>query len=195
MERHIKFSGYSFSHLDLARFIVIVSLTLCCIFITWFSLSQLGETLFIQIFYFPLLYTAYFYPRKGLYLAFICAVIYESLAYLYMVPSLNGVIYTTIQGVLFIGITALVAYFAEKVNSSEARFRSIFENSLLGIVLFDQNTFKIQLTNSYFRAMLGYGHEDLLQLTFDQLFASQDDRKKFFESLGSSQKISHFETQ
>jgi PAS domain S-box-containing protein len=194
MERHIKFSGYSISHSDLARFIVIASLTICCICITWFSLALLGETIFIQIFYFPLLYTAYFYPRKGLYLAFICAVVYEILATLYMVPSLSGFIYTTVQAVLFIGITALVAYFAEKANASEARFRSIFENSLVGIVVFDQNTFKIQLSNSQFMTMLGYSEGDLSQVTFAELFSSHEDRQRFFEYLGSSQKVTHFET-
>ena len=194
MERHIEFSGYSLSHSDLARYIVITSLTLCCICITWFSLSQLGETIFVQIFYFPLLYTAYFYPRKGLYLAFICAVVFEILATLYMVPSLSGLIYTTIQAVLFIGITALVAYFAEKANASETRFRSIFENSLVGIVLFDQNSFKIQLSNSQFKTMLGYTEEDLLHMTFSELFSSDEDRQRFFEYLGSSQKVTHFET-
>jgi len=194
MERHIEFSGYSISHSDLARFIVITSLTLCCICITWFSLAQLGETIFIQIFYFPLLYTAYFYPRKGLYLAFLCAVVYEILATLYMVPSLGGFIYTTVQAVLFIGITALVAYFAEKANASEARFRSIFENSLVGIVVFDQNTFNIQLSNSHFKTMLGYSEGDLSQVTFAELFSSHEDRQRFFEYLGSSQKVTHFET-
>ena len=194
MERHIEFSGYSVSHSDLARFIVITSLTLCCICITWFSLSRLGETLFVQIFYFPLLYTAYFYPRKGLYLAFICAVVYEILATLYMVPSVSGFIYTTIQAILFIGITALVAYFAEKANASETRFRSIFENSLVGIVLFDQNSFNIQLSNSQFKTMLGYNEEDLLHVTFAGLFSSDEDRQRFFEHLGSSQKVTHFET-
>ena len=194
MERHIKFSGYSISHSDLARFIVIASLTLSCICITWFSLAQLGGTIFIQIFYFPLLYCAYFYPRKGLYLAFICALVYEILATLYMVPSLSGFIYTTLQAVLFIGITALVAYFAEKANASEARFRSIFENSLVGIVVFDQNTFKIQLSNSQFKTMLGYSEGDLSQVTFAELFSSHEDRQRFFEYLGSSQKVTHFET-
>jgi PAS domain S-box-containing protein len=154
----------------------------------------LGETIFIQIFYFPLLYTAYFYPRKGLYLAFFCAVVYEILATLYMVPSLSAFIYATLQAVLFIGITALVAYFAEKANASEARFRSIFENSLVGIAVFDQNTFKIQLSNSYFKTMLGYSEGDLSQVTFAELFSSHEDRQRFFEYLGSSQKVTHFET-
>jgi PAS domain S-box-containing protein len=194
MERHIEFSGYSISHSDLARFIVITSLTICCICITWFSLAQLGETIFIQIFYFPLLYTAYFYPRKGLYLAFLCAVVYEILATLYMVPSISGFIYTTLQAVLFIGITALVAYFSEKANASDARFRSIFDNSLLGIVVFDQNTFKIQLSNTQFKTMLGYSEKDLSQVTFADLFSLSEDRQKFFEYLGSSQKVTHFET-
>jgi PAS domain S-box-containing protein len=194
MERHIEFSGYSLSHTDLVRFVVITSLTLSCIIITGFSLYNQGETIFTQIFYFPLLYAAYFYPKKGLYLACTCAIVYESLAYTLMVPSTSGIIYITGQALLFIVITALVAYFAEKVNTSEARFRSIFENSLLGIVLFDQNTFEIRLTNSHFEAMLGYTDEDLLHMTFAQLFASKEDQQRFFENLGSSQKITNFET-
>jgi PAS domain S-box-containing protein len=194
MERHIEFSGYSLSHSDLVRFVVITSLTISCIIITWFSLSVQGEAIFTQIFYFPLLYAAYFYPKKGLYLACICAIVFESLAYLYMVPSISGVIYTTGQALLFIGITALVAYFAEKVNTSEARFRSIFENSLLGMVLFDQNSFAIRLTNSHFETMLGYTEEDLSHMTFAQLFFSKEDQQRFFEYLGSSRKITHFET-
>ncbi|MCX6684022.1 MAG: PAS domain S-box protein, partial [Methanoregula sp.] len=194
MERHIEFSGYSLSHTDLVRFVVITSLTLSCIIITGFSLYNRGETIFTQIFYFPLLYTAYFYPKKGLYLACTCAIIYESLAYTFMVPGTSGIIFITGQALLFIGITALVAYFAEKVNTSEARFRSIFENSLLGIVLFDQNTFEIRLTNSYFETMLGYTGEDLSHMTFSELFSSREDQERFFENLGSSQKITHFET-
>jgi PAS domain S-box-containing protein len=194
MDRHIEFSGYSISSTDLVRFVVITSLTLSCILITAFSLSRQGETIFTQIFYFPLLYAAYFYPKKGFYLACTCAIVYEGLAYLFVVPSTSGVIYTTGQALLFIGITAVVAYFTEKVNTSEARFRSIFENSLLGIVLFDQNSFAIRLTNSHFEAMLGYTDRDLSHMTFAQLFFLKEDRQRFFENLGSSQKITHFET-
>ncbi len=194
MDQHIEFSGYSISSTDLVRFVVITSLTLSCILITAFSLSRQGETIFTQIFYFPLLYAAYFYPKKGFYLACTCAIVYEGLAYLFVVPSTSGVIYTTGQALLFIGITAVVAYFIEKVNTSEARFRSIFENSLLGIVLFDQNSFAIRLTNSHFEAMLGYTDRDLSHMTFAQLFFLKEDRQRFFENLGSSQKITHFET-
>jgi PAS domain S-box-containing protein len=194
MDRQIEFSGYSISSTDLVRLVVITSLTLSSIFITAFSLASQGETIFTQIFYFPLLYAAYFYPRKGLYLACTCAIVYESLSYLFGAPGPSGVIYTTGQALLFIGITALVAYFAEKVNTSEARFRSIFENSLFGIVLFDQNTFAIRFTNSHFKAILGYTDEVLPHMTFDQLFISKEDKQRFFENLGSSQKITNFET-
>jgi PAS domain S-box-containing protein len=194
MDRQLEFSGYSISSTDLVRFAVITSLTISCILITAFSLSRQGETIFTQIFYFPLLYAAYFYPRKGLYLACTCAIVYEGLAYLFVAPSTSGVIYTTGQALLFIGITALVSYFTEKVNTSEARFRSIFENSLLGIVLFDQNSFAIRLTNSPFEAMLGYTDEDLSHMTFAQLFMLKEDQQRFFENLGSSRNITNFET-
>jgi PAS domain S-box-containing protein len=42
--------------------------------------------------------------------------------------------------------------------------------------------------------MLGYSEGDLSQVTFAELFSSHEDRQRFFEYLGSSQKVTHFET-
>jgi PAS domain S-box-containing protein len=152
------------------------------------------DIIYAQLFYFPILYAAYFYPRRGLYFAGACAVMYECLVYVYVFPDISGMIYTTEQAILFICIAALVAYFTEKVNSSEARYRSIFETSLLGIVLFDQNSFAITLANIQLENMLGYTREELTRMTFAQLFLSKEEQHRFFEFLGSSEDITNFET-
>ena len=135
MDRYVSLSRINISHTDLVRLIVILSLTLCCIAITVVSLKENIVTISAQLFFFPLLYATYFYPRWGIFLAGFCAVVYEILAYVHLFPDTGLLIYATGQAVLFICITAVVAYFTEKVNRSEARYRSIFETSLLGIVL------------------------------------------------------------
>jgi len=194
MDRNLRIGNYAISHTDIVRICVILSLTLSCIFITSISLSNHVETIYAQLFYFPILYATYFFPRRGLYLAGFCAIVYEVLAYIYLFPDTGGLIVTTGQATLFIGIAAVVAYFTEKINRSESRYRSIFETSLLGIILFDQNSFAIRMTNSHLAQMLGFPQEELGKMTFSQLFAVKDEQRKFFEYLGSNEDIINFET-
>jgi PAS domain S-box-containing protein len=193
MERTVRVGGYEISHTDIVRLFVITSLTASCIVITILSLSRQVETIYAQLFYFPILYATYFFPKRGLFLAGFCALVYEFLAYVYTYPDTGGLIYTTGQAILFICIAAVITHFTEKINTSEARYRSIFETSLLGIVLFDQNTFGIRLTNTHLVQMLGYTEEELTKMTFAQLFFTKEDQRRFFEFLGSSEDVVNFE--
>jgi PAS domain S-box-containing protein len=194
MKPYIRFFGYSVSHTDFTRFIVIASLTLLCILITTFSISRSLETLYAQLFYFPIVYATYFYPKRGLWLAGACAVLYESFAYLYLFPDTGALIYVTGQAILFICVAALVAFVSEKLNSSEARSRSIVEKAQSGIILFDQNTLAIHLTNAHLEHMLGFTGEELAGMTFPQLFSSIEDQQKFFASLKSGEETQNVET-
>jgi PAS domain S-box-containing protein len=194
MEQYISFRGYSVPHTDIVRVFVITSLSLCCIFITALSLVRQMGAVYPQLFYFPIIYATYFYPKKGLYLAGICALVFELLSYFYVYPSTVDLISTTGQAILFILVAVVVAYFTEKVNTSEARYRSIFESSLMGIILFDQNTFAIRMTNGCVEQMLGYTEEELRSMHFSALFSTPGEQRIFYERLGSNADITNFET-
>ncbi len=103
-------------------------------------------------------------------------------------------IYVTGQAILFICVAALVTYVSEKLNSSEARNRSIVEKAQSGIILFDQNTLEIHLTNAHLEHMLGFTGEELAGMTFPLLFSSPEDRQKFFESMKSGDDTKNIET-
>jgi PAS domain S-box-containing protein len=194
MDQYISPSRIDISHTDLVRLIVILSLTISCIVITAVSLRENIGTIYAQLFYFPILYATYFYPKRGIFLAGICAVTYEILAYVSFFPDTGLLISTTGQAILFICIAGVIGHFTEKVNKSEARYRSIFETSLLGIVLFDQNSFAIRMTNNYMSQLLGYTPEEFAGMTFPQLFVYKEEQRKFFEYLGTSEDVNNFET-
>ena len=194
MERQITIGRYTVYHTDLARFIVIVSLTISSILITAFSLAKNAVDIYPQLFYFPILYATYFYPKRGIILSGICGVVYECLVYFALFPDLLALWSATGQAILFICIALAVAYFTNLIRVSEARYRSIFENSLLGIILFDKNRFIIRLANQQVATMLGYTPEELGGIAFSDLFFSQDLRRRFFEHLGSGEDIRSFET-
>ena len=194
MDRTVRFGQISVSHTDIVRAFVIVSLSLCCIFITALSLQRQMGPVYTQLFYFPIIYATYFYPRRGLFLSGACALVYEVLSYYYVYPNPVDLISTTAQAILFVLVALVVAYFTEKVNTSEARYRSIFESSLMGIILFDQNTFAIRMTNDTAALILGYTDEELRSLQFSNLFSNSEEQRVFYERLGSSADISNFET-
>jgi PAS domain S-box-containing protein len=194
MDQYVKILGYPVSHTDIVRVFVITSLSLSCILITAISLERQTGAVYTQLFYFPIIYGTYFYPKKGLYLAGACALVYEILSYFYVYPNPVDLISTTAQAILFVLVALVVAYFTEKVNMSEARYRSIFESSLMGIILFDQNTFRIRMANECATKMLGYTEEELLTLQFSNLFFTPAEQRVFYERLGSSADISNFET-
>ncbi len=89
MDQTVKILGYSVSHTDIVRVFVIISLSLSCILITALSLERQVQFIYTQLFYFPIIYATYFYPRKGLYLAGVCALVFELLSYIYYYPN-NG---------------------------------------------------------------------------------------------------------
>ena len=194
MDRSVRFGSVSVSHTDIVRAFVIVSLSLCCIFITALSLQRQMGPVYTQLFYFPIIYATYFYPRRGLFLSGACALAYEVLSYYYVYPNPVDLISTTAQAILFVLVALVVAYFTEKVNTSEARYRSIFESSLMGIILFDQNTFAIRMTNDTAALILGYTDEELRGMQFSNLFSAPEEQRIFYERLGSSADISNFET-
>ena len=194
MDQQVRVLGFQFLHTDIVRAFVIVSLTLCCIFITAISLRQQSGAVYTQLFYFPIIYGTYFYPKRGLWLAGASALVFEILSYYYVYPNPVDLISTTGQAILFVLVALVVAYFTEKVNTSEARYRSIFESSLMGIILFDQNTFAIRMANDCATRMLGYSGEEIDAEQFSHLFATPAEQRVFFERLGSSADISNFET-
>ena len=94
------------SHTDLVRFVAIVSITASIIGVTYLSMAAGYGAIIPQLFYFPILYTTYFYPHRGLYVAGCCAAAYLIIAGIFVKPDpaiLGGIV---MQALIFIGIAA-----------------------------------------------------------------------------------------
>lgn len=94
------------SHTDLVRFWVIVSFIISIIGIAYVSMSAGYGTIVPQLFYFPILYTAYFYPERSMYVACCCGVAYSFVAAFFVVPELYALAGIIFQALLFVVIAA-----------------------------------------------------------------------------------------
>jgi hypothetical protein len=98
------------SQTDLIRFIVIVAITLSITGITYLSTAAGYGAIVPQLFYFPILYTTYFYPGRGVYVACCSAAAYLVIAGPFAMPDLYLLGGICFQAALFIGIAAGAGY-------------------------------------------------------------------------------------
>jgi PAS domain S-box-containing protein len=193
VENEIRVMQHTISKTDIVRLCVITSLTICCILITALSFSRSIDFISYQLFFIPIIYAAYFYPKRGLLVALICGLAYQAVGYYYRYPGNGALIAVTSEAILFVIIACLIAYFIEKMRLGEVRYRSVFEHSQLGIALFSRADLTIRQTNSRFLAMLDYTAEEINGMTFSSLCLTPMEKERFLERISKTEATENFE--
>lgn len=194
-ENEVRIGSYSLSRTDLVRQIIIVSLSILCIATSAVSFSSgLLGIITSQLFFIPIIYAAYVSPKKGVYVATACAFAYQTIGYFYSYPNSVALVSITAEAILFIVIAALIAYFIERIHAGELKYRTVFENSQLGIILFDATDFSIKQSNEKFAAMLNYTVDQIVAKSLLDIFLSPREKSRFLERIAKEKITSDFET-
>lgn len=120
------------SHESLARTSVIAALVISVTATTALAMDGPAALIAPQLYYLPILYAGYHYPRHGIWVAGACAVLYEIVAIRYTYPVALLTAFSIMQAVLFICIGAVVAQIREenlrlrrKIDSENERRRGV----------------------------------------------------------------------
>ncbi|MGB7787986.1 PAS domain S-box protein [Methanoregula sp.] len=193
-EKTIRIYRYSIAETDLVRICVIISLAVSCMLITAISFSRLFSMINYQLFFIPIVYAAYCFPKRGLLVAGICGIAFQAIGYYYSYPDSVAMVGVTTEAILFVLIAVIIAYFIDRIQAGEARYRTVFEHSQLGIVLFDKTTFSIWQINDKFAGMLNYATEEIAQKSFLDLLLTPREKSRFLERIEKERTASDFET-
>jgi len=194
-ETEVRIGPHCIQKTDLIRLVIIVSLTILCIAtsVVSFSSGTLG-IISSQLFFIPIIYAAYVSPRKGLYVAAACSLAYQTVGYLYSFPSPVALVSITAEAILFIVIAVIIAYFIDRIHAGELKYRTVFENSQLGIILFDAADFSIKQSNEKFAAMLNFTVHEVMTKSLLDIFLSPREKSRFLERIGKEKTTADFET-
>jgi PAS domain S-box-containing protein len=184
---------YRFTETDIVRGIVITSLVISCTVITAISFSRSFGLINYQLFFIPILYATYFYAKRGLIVAGICGIVYQAVGYYYRYPDPAALMGVTSEAFLFVIIASLMTYFIERIRAGEVRYRSVFEHSQLGIVLFSLPDFRIKQTNDKFAEMLHYSEDEIAGMTFPSLAFTPEEKKRLLERIDRQDNCENFE--
>lgn len=182
------------SETDLVRFFVILCLALCSTLISALAFARSIPYINYQLFFIPIIYAAYFYPRRGIYVAGVCGVVYQSVGYYYSFPNPVAMLGVTAEALFFVITAIIIAHFIDIIRTGEARYRSVFEHSQLGIVLFNRESFAIHQSNEKFATMLNYTPQEILASTFTELLFNQREVEHFLDRIDKQKETADFET-
>jgi PAS domain S-box-containing protein len=88
----------------------------------------------------------------------------------------NGVF----KAIIMVGVAAVVSALSLNLQKSEAKYRSIFNNSEVGTGLIDINNFSIIEVNQRFASILGYSMQEIRDVSFSDLWVDMSQRDEFF---------------
>jgi len=192
--RALSLGGYTLPKTDLIRFFVIISFSVSATLISALAFSSSIPYIHYQLFFIPIIYAVYFYPRRGIYVAAACGIAYQSVGYFYLYPNPVAVLGITAEAVLMVIIAAIITYFIGQIRAGEAQYRTVFENSQLGIILFERSGFAILKTNDKFAAMLHHTPQEFHALTFTDLLLNEREKERLLERIDRQPETADFET-
>lgn len=174
-------------------FFIIIIITLLVIFVNIFSLSLGMTEVAGGLFFIPVVITAYWYPKKGMLFAFLITAIYLPMIYFLMEGSAPDLINGMFKAVIMVGVAAVVSSLALNLQKSEAKYRSIFNNSEVGTGLIDVNALSIMDANQRFASILRYSLSEIRDVSFSDLWVDTSHRDQFFSKV-KEDSFENFET-
>ena len=106
---------------------------------TIYCLLQGVTTIFMHLYYFPVILIAYHYRYRGFVLATFVSLVYVGLVYLYLPGQADVISGAWLRFLVFVGVAAVVAYLSEHLykeenalRESERKMRMLFETMLEG---------------------------------------------------------------
>ena len=105
--------------------------------LTVYCLSQGITTIFMHLYYFPIILLAYHYHKKGVILSTVLGVLYVGLVTFFTYPNEVVIAEALVRFIVFIGIAYVVSFLSEALEKRELERNMIIANSEDGIFVVD----------------------------------------------------------
>jgi PAS domain S-box-containing protein len=179
---------------DRLRIYVIIMLVAACILIAILAFELDADPIATPLFYLPILYAVWFYPKRGLAVAGTCGIAFEIIGFAFRYPAINTLTAITIQAVIFVGIAGIFSFLTGLISAAQTRYRTVFDHSQLGIIYLDRRDFSIVFCNRKFAVMLHFMPEELMGRKFPEFFSDTGERERFLSGVQKGEEINEVET-
>lgn len=173
---------------------IVINTTVLALLINILSLHYGQNDVAPNLFYIPVVIAAYWYPHRGPVFAVIISLAYMALVYLFLGSDIAMLIASSVICYVMIGVSVVVSSLATHMRRNEVKYRSLFNHSQAGVGLVNLTSLRIKEANNRFASILGYTGQEILQISFGDLFLEPEKIEFFFRQLDHEKDIENFET-
>jgi PAS domain S-box-containing protein len=176
---------------------VLIGLVLLSVFIANIFIYYLYETpvyVLTNFFYIPVIFAAFQYPRRGIFVSSSLALIYFGIIYIFLPEDPTAITSGTMQFYVFVAVGTMVSHMSNELREQELRYRGIFDHSEAGVFLIDRKDHRIVEANEQSAALLGQARGELAGQNISAIWYDQADMEHFFERLSKEYAISGYES-
>lgn len=176
---------------------VLIGLVLLSVFIANIFIYYLYQgTVFVltNFFYIPVIFAAFEYPKRGIFVSSSLALIYFAVIYTFLSDDPTAITSATMQFYVFVAVGTMVSHLSNELREQELRYRGIFDHSEAGVFLIDRKEHKIVEANEQSAALVGHPRSELAGKHISMVWYDQADMETFFSRLKKEYAISGYET-
>jgi PAS domain S-box-containing protein len=168
---------------------VILSLIGSLLVLMVFSLSRGITTIFMHLFYFPVVLMAYHYHRKGILYTGIFCILYVALFYFFTYPDLMQEQSAVIHAIVFLCIALVVALLSENLERQKAQYVAVFRSAEEALMRVDLNSLSVVEVNPRLCEMLGFRPDDVKGSHLDRFWPDDMARRDFIRQLSVNKPV------
>jgi PAS domain S-box-containing protein len=173
---------------------IVINTTILALLINILSLYYGSNDVAPFLLYIPVVIAAYWYPNRGPLFAVVISLAYMGMVYYFTRGAMGELIASSIKCYILIGVSVVVSGLATHMRKNEVKYRGIFNHSKAGIGLVNSSDLSIIEVNKRFAEMLGYTSEELLTISFADLWMDPATKDLFFNQLNLHENVESLET-
>jgi len=128
---------------------------------TIYCLASGITTIFMHLYYFPIILLAYHYQRTGVLLSALLGALYVAIVAFFTYPTMQLIAGAIVRFWVFVGISMVVAYLSFVLARQQISRQTLFDRAGGGILYVSRQDLTITDANPHFLNLLGYGRDEL----------------------------------
>ncbi len=170
--------------------LVIIFFTILFAELTIYLLSGGAGFVLAHLLYFPVLFVAYQYPKRGILLSTLIGFCYIIISYALFFPAMVELIPATMQFYVFVSVGVAASYISGELKLNELKYRNIFANTGSGICVVNRKTHAIVEANAQCPLLVKQHGENRC---IDEIWEDATECEEFFTRLDTRGTIREYE--
>ena len=168
---------------------VILSLIISLLILTVFCLSRGINTVFMHLYYFPIVLMAYHYHRKGILYTGVFCILYLALVYSFTYSNQIEWEAGIIRAVVFLCVAAVVALLSENLEKQKAGYVALFESAEEALMKVDLTSLSVVEVNPRLCEMLRCRPDEVKGSHLDRVWPDDTARRDFIQQLSHKKAV------